>query len=146
VQPVQLVGLVLLGVGVWMVVRRLPDLWFAPASNSWPHVTGTIVTAAAREEGVAPNSYYELQLSYTYTVHRRRHVGHRLFFGPTPRSKFESSIAQLVEAYGENTPVMVYYDPLRPDRAVLRPGVRPRVWLRFGTGLVLAFVGLALSV
>jgi len=142
----QLVALVLLGVGVWMVVRRLPDLWHAPASTHWPHVSGTIVTAAPREEVAGSDKYYELQLSYTYTVGRRHHIGHRLFFGPTPRSKIESSIARLVEGYSEGAPVRVYYDSETPSRAVLCPGVWPRVWLRFGVGVVLAFIGLALFV
>lgn len=117
-------------------VREVVLLVHAVRSRSWPHVFGWVTFSQvvcirlARYAGSVPVA----DLDYRYAVDGVEYRGSRVAFGPV----LGQGAHDLVARYPIGETVMVYYDPRRPQRAVLQPEVR------WSQGVALAF-SLALS-
>ena len=66
---------------------------------------------------------YRPQVIYSYEVQGRRLEGRRLRFGSEPHTRAKSLAQENVAKYQEGSNVTVHYDPARPSKSVLEPGV-----------------------
>jgi hypothetical protein len=112
------------------------------ASRDWPSTSGTVEAArvAMQSEG-NERKLFGAQVSYRYEVDGRRYTGERISFesGPSPNRGLAEAI---VQRYAPGSTVRVFYDPARPERAVLEPGgTRLVPWLLGSVGVALGVAG-----
>jgi hypothetical protein len=97
------------------------------SSRRWPSVRGKVRSARIvgglrpRDEDGQRDEYFEIEVEYEYRVGGKEYRGTRYSFGVGEFSRYDDAMAALrgIAAVRE---VPVYYDPARPERAVLRKG------------------------
>ena len=97
----------------------------AMAVSGWPTTTGTITSSRVvsqterdRRETRREYTYYRAEVEYRYTVDGQRYTSDDIGssgYRTTDRQEIESTVAQ----YPVGETVTVYYDPEKPERAVL---------------------------
>ena len=120
------VFIVLGGLSVWAAYHTLANGW---ASESWPSVDGIVIeskldssTQSNGAERESTTTYFP-HVTYNYTVNGDSFDGYEIAFSgysSTDRSEVEAVLAR----YPVNQVVTVYYNPDKPNRSVLEPGVR----------------------
>lgn len=96
----------------------------ADASQQWNAVPGTIGAASveprrsADSDGGYHTAYYPTVL-YEYEVQGKRYVGQQITFGSQVGYGNANRAQQVVDRYAPGNRVQVYYDPTKPDQAVL---------------------------
>ena len=107
-------------------------LWYIQqdrASESWPHVTGSIVTSRIDTEtnhnspsgeyrAISSDTDYSVELRYTYQVEGRTYEGHRLRFGSGSHEDYSDAMKEQ-QQFPEGKKVSIYYHPDKPGRSVL---------------------------
>lgn len=123
----------------WSIVRD------AGASASWPHVEGVVtrseVTRSSDSSGV---DSYSPRITYRYPAGSRYQEGYTIKFGENSynsRRRAESIAAR----YPVGRKVAVYYDPGRPGKSVLEPGVTGGSYIVLGIGALFVLIGLAVA-
>jgi len=115
----------------------------ARASTAWPSVPATVVEASIEEDiRRRDKRMFSVRVSYSYTVGAQSFTSRRLYINELSSGMREWAQLEL----GELTPNLVtpaFYDPAKPDFAILRPGlfVRDYVMLLLGPG----FLGLGFA-
>jgi uncharacterized protein DUF3592 len=115
----------LVGIGLlawWLVSRRR-----VAASQAWPAAQGQIAAASLHsytrsDSDGNDTTYYEPKIEYAYTVGGQPLTGKRVAFGAaasTSRARAE----QIVSRYAPGAAVAIYYNPERPQEAVLERSV-----------------------
>jgi len=108
-------------------------------STSWPRVRGFVHRAWTPLLGQVLTGWAPPALKYEYVVNGVVHYGSRVRYG----GYFLVSQARRARyRYEAGAHVDVYYDPRKPERAVLEPGPPGYAWLMLVTGVLLAAVGL----
>ena len=113
-----LAQLALAGYELWRIHMGLE-------SKRWPQTTGKIGKAWQEDDFVRDigdeEGTHSVYARYRYRVDARWYDGRRLSYGVTSRVRFNEALDLLhqLRAGGE---VDVYYDPGKPQRAVLYPG------------------------
>ena len=111
---------------LWILFYHLRNYWFAGESRHWRAVPGKIVLARIvrgyqEDENDRTEEYFEVEVEYRYSVRGKVYVGKRYSYGSDRYSNYDGAMAALHGiAAGRDVPV--YYDPARPERAVLRRG------------------------
>jgi hypothetical protein len=93
-------------------------------SLQWPKVSGTIMQSewVYHHANTSRYSYYFIRVAYTYPVNGQSHVGNRvMLWNPDLRSD-KYTAQDFVAEHPVHSAVDVYYDPARPEMAVLIPG------------------------
>jgi hypothetical protein len=114
-----LFGLSLGALAAWFVFR---DRRRARAARAWPATSGRIVTSSVEEKrlpGDRPNVRFAPRVAYEYEVEGRRYQSERIAFRDVFWSLAPQGPAAQVARYPEGAAVTVYYDPQRPQDAVL---------------------------
>ena len=141
-------GLMVLG-GLAMIVSGARDLWQALASSSWPAVSGVIleseVTAKTSSSSRGSSTTYYIKLTAGYQVNGQDHQTGTIYYGFSGGSGDVSAVRLEHLRYPIGAKVAVYYHPLEPARAVLRPGFDLDVLGLSSAGLALALVGFAFT-
>lgn len=120
-------GVMLTLVGVWLLFDAREAIRLGFSSYSWPRVEGLIIDSSDKSftlpgidqtsAGVKSVGYKEVSHVYRYCVGNQTYYGDKFCFGGWA----ENATA----AYHTGTVVPVYYDPRRPQMAVLRRGLQP---------------------
>ena len=110
------------------------------ASKRWPTTPGEILESHLEEDsdGWCPN------VRYVYVVNRKRHLTGRLYFFLS-NSSTEREAGKHISPYPVGKSVTVYYNPRKPEDAVLdrrMPLWWPLFWLFFS--LFMLVVGVAM--
>ncbi|MBN1316445.1 MAG: DUF3592 domain-containing protein [Anaerolineales bacterium] len=116
--------LIIGGLGVFLIVYSVRSRKKAEASQTWPSATGRITEAEIKEststddDDVTRVTYYPA-VRYEYQVDDQVYTGKRISFGgivsSSSRSKAETELAR----YPVDGEVTVYYNPEKPEEAVL---------------------------
>ena len=119
-------------IGLLLTLYGQYQLSWARASADWPVVAGRIVISEVTTHRDEEGTTYSDKIKYVYTV-----VG----------AEYQSSVVvigghsygahRVVARYPLNADVSVAYDPNKPSRAVLEPGVESYQWQTFGISMVL---------
>jgi hypothetical protein len=114
-----LFGLTLGAIAAWFVFR---DRRRARAALAWPATAGRIIESRVEEKhlpGDRPNLRFAPRIAYEYAVDGRSYRSERIDFREVFWSLAPQSAAAKVVRYPAGAAVTVYYDPRRPQEAVL---------------------------
>ncbi len=121
--------LLLAGVGAMiavLIILLLAMIQAAPASNSreWMSTLGTIIASFIAYERDAQDpqglkAYYVPNVAYEYTVRGKRQSARRIHFGAPSRMAQKSAAENALAKYPVGARVDVFYNPDKPDDAVL---------------------------
>ena len=93
-------------------------------SLAWAHTTGQLRKAWVEDmpesEG-DPEGTHSVHARYSYQVGTRRYFGKRLSYRTTHWIRFREALG-MIEGWRPGVEVDVFYDPAKPERAVLIPG------------------------
>jgi len=140
---------ILLAVAIGLTIGGSIKLKNAKASASWPQVKGTVLTSEVETSTITNRSdhtsflWYAADVAYEYSVDGTTYACHTVSFGQGG-SRNPEHARQIVNRYPEGKQVQVYYDPARPEVAVLEPGVSWSSYTLLGMGLVFAVLALLL--
>ena len=131
--------MIVIGAGLALILSRtlLAD---AADSETWPSVTGTVVTSEVETNRSGDGNSYSARIIYDYTVDGETYRAGKVTVmdGSSSRS---APARDLVEQYPVGSAVEVFYNPDVPEDAILQPGATGVLrWLYRG-GLVIAFFG-----
>jgi hypothetical protein len=105
-----------------VVLRGVWAFWHGRKAGEWPSVTGRMLQARIVQSYLPDDdgtASYVVDVRYRYQVGGRIYEGTRYSFHDTAFSEYGDAIDALKGiAVGFDVPV--YYDPERPERAVLR--------------------------
>lgn len=134
-----LVGITLVMFGFSMAREESRMARELPVSPGWPHAEGVVVKNGGIKS--ARRGPPGLRIRYAYTVEGERFTGRRLWVhGSTGASR---ELRELRHRLGVGTEVRVYFDPQRPERSVLFPGVPGRRPLWDPAGLLMIAAAIA---
>ncbi|MFC1452945.1 DUF3592 domain-containing protein [Verrucomicrobiota bacterium] len=136
--------------GLWATKCGYGFVRDACLSTRWPKVRGRIESAsvAARRAGSGagrrshPSRSYGASIVYTYQVEGTTYTCDRVFFGNYRSDRPDHAEAQKAR-YPPGREVDVYYDPDRPEVAVLEPGPKFSTSVVMIVGIVFTIVALA---
>ncbi len=123
-------GIVIMIYGLYLRAR-------VRASRDWPQTMGAILKAEVVEETDNDSVEYRVRVEYEYSVDGQRRIGRRIEFGKSAYARKKNAQAQL-ERYPVGTSVMVFFDPEKPEDAVL---LRKSSW-----GTMYIVLGLAFAI
>jgi hypothetical protein len=109
------------GIGQYVQTRHL-----ARESERWPSAPGTITRSAVgvgtreRENGKSYN-VYSADIGYSYRIGNSDYRGHVVGWGWDAYYGSPDSAEAAIAKYPKGANVIVHYDPLDPERAVLDP-------------------------
>jgi len=142
-------GAILLPAGSWVACAiGLPTIEAAKASVNWPKVEGTITESDMKTRQEMKNNeqrdMYEALIEFAYKVGEKEYKSRNVEFGGGGESSSRSSIKEVVDRYPMGKKVDVFYNPEKPDEAVLVPGVSLTSYTPVGAGVLIAITGLVL--
>ena len=152
--PILILGVIGFGCVVWSLQLILT----AEDSSSWKAVDAHLVEARVVMQPVKVRSgairvtvkeVYHVEVRYAYTVNGQSYTGNRFKIGQTRLGVDSHQDGARVTSVFKTTPTFdVYYDPKRPELAVLqRGGNSSRIlgMLALGLGFVVLSIGLFLA-
>ena len=84
---------------------------------------------------------YSADVRYTYLVNGTQYSSGRVSLGDSSTNS-SSGKEEIVRRYPMGSQVIVYYDPSRPEDALLEPGAAFITHIPFAFGLLCVFAGL----
>jgi hypothetical protein len=111
-------------------------------NTDWQQVEGVIVSSQmGRTTYENGDESWQPAVTYQYVAANRQLTGETIQSGANSyndRARAEEVLAR----YPVGQPVVVYYDPVDPERAVLEKGVNMGAYAFLGVGLVVVILGL----
>jgi hypothetical protein len=137
--------LIFLGVGLLLLTIGALQIYRGEQSKEWPTVPGVITVAelgkqSDRDSDGRTSTTYRADISYDYLVNDTAYVNGNVHFG-SMQSSDPSTARAVLKRYPVGKSVTVYYNPARPQQAVLEPGVAAVAWILPALGLLFAVVG-----
>ena len=136
-------GVLMLLLGALLVGLQLGELAKFSAIESWPSVTGTVITSrVVGERAFRPNIVYQ------YEVASQSYIDSTDLDQPGfgGRNNKRNAAETIVSAYPSGTQVMVHYNPLHPDQSLLRVSPDWSIFGKIGLGAFMFGLGLFLSI
>jgi hypothetical protein len=136
-----LIPLIFVVIGLVLLYIYFRSLAQVRASEGWSAVQGTVVESWVRRsdttdnDGSVSSSYYP-EVRYKYQVMGNEFQGEKITFGPKGGGNHYAA-EKVIAKYPSGANVMVYYQPDKPNNAVLERSVS-RMLLVFGIILVAA--------
>lgn len=131
--------------GSWALSLGFKDSSTAIASSQWPTVQGTVtdsqLTSYQETSGDSSTTRYQAHVTYHYTINEHPMIGSRVGFDDL-NTTGQSEVEAIVARYPAGSAVTVYYDPGRPQMAVLENGLTAGALLPIGVGASLLVAGL----
>jgi len=129
-----LIGLIVLGAGVWNLVRSV-------RCESWPTVEGVVLSSQMElHRGNKGGMTYSASIGYDYMVGRTHYNGTRVAFGSMSASAAYAQVILNRFPVGKKVPVS--YSPGNPQDSVLEPGIHGGTWICFGVGSLFMLAGM----
>lgn len=119
-------------------------------SKDWPVAKGSVIQSEIRESrrtsGSGSNRRTVVEhlpeVVYNYNVEGQSYRSSRITFGAVNKLNARKTVAR----YPKGKRIDVFYDPQKPDQAVLEPGADPTFSIVFiGIGVVLALMGFSVA-
>ena len=129
------IGVLALIAGTVVGVAAVAMIAVARASRGWPTAPGRVVRSEVRDGRAV--------IRYVYPVKGEEHEGYDIAAGDWPYRPARSA-ARRVQRYPVGAAVNVYYNPLQPNIAMLKPGLVPDVFYLPVVTALLIFIALPL--
>src|SRR4051812_32643028 len=133
--PAVVAPLTLLAVGAHLSISFGRDLYFGALSRRWPHVRGRI-RQLGTHEGSAFKDDSAATIVYEYSVDGVKLRSNRFDYA----GRNSSDAGDLLATLRNGDAVSVWYDPSRPERAVLATGFQRANLVRIGIGVLFLVV------
>ncbi len=154
--PIRAFGFLGVAVGLFAALFAARSIARARKSTAWPVVQGIVTrsevftrssTSVGRGQAVSMTvqEYYPA-VCYEYDVEGQRYRSKRIIFFPTNYTRADAEAA--VARYTVGQPVTAYYNPAKPQIAVLEPGLGPNAghyYKGYVIGAMFVVVGLLLA-
>ncbi len=124
----------LLGIG-------LKNIWRGIASSRWPTTEAVVTKVEMTSQTTRDNrsqrssTTYNADLEFRYLVNRRTHTTDQVRWGQTLGSGDPAEAVVQALNYPEGRRVAVYYNPSKPEEAVVRPGLTGSAFLLPGAAI-----------
>lgn len=125
---------------IGLIQDRVRLLLVGQHSQQWPNVVGEVLDAESDQiAGSQTGRSWMIRVRYRYQVDGREFESDRIAFSRQIGGRTRIQADDELQQYVPGGPVLVYFDPAQPDRAVLRPGPDRRAYfgLSFGVALIL---------
>lgn len=119
----------------WVVLQN------ARVSESWPMTDGEITYSQIQISTDDDGTSYHADVRFVYVAEDRRYEADTVSFGQYGSSD-RNHAAGIVARYPVGQRVTVYYDPAKPETAVLEPGVTLGSYLILGLGMIFLITSL----
>lgn len=133
-----LIALFFGGLGLFLIIHAQRSKQKAMQSQSWPVAKGIITQTDIRAQEHDETIRYVPVVRYTYEVVGMIYEGKRVSFGSDMEFGSRQKAAEYLTAFPLDTEVSVYYNPEKPNEAVLQQVARKTT-----VGLVIGIVLLA---
>lgn len=132
----------LIGIGLtfwgWNILQN------ARASAEWPTADGKVTKSEVSYSTDADGGdSYSPEVTYTYTVNNTSYSNNTIKFGENAYSS-RNKAEGIASSYPVGKNVTVYYDPEKPERSVLEPGVSAGSYIVIGIGVFFILITLIL--
>jgi len=130
----------LVGVGLtfwgWNILQN------ARASAAWPTADGVVTRSQVSHSTDAEGGdSYQPQVTYKYSANNLSYENDTIKFGENSYSSRKKA-DEIAATYPIGKNVTVYYDPEKPDRSVLEPGVSGGSYIVIGIGVFFILITL----
>ncbi len=125
-------------IGVLCMLYGQYQLGWARASADWPVVAGRIVTSEVTSHTDEEGTTYSDEIEYVYAVDGTEYEADVVVIGGHGYGPH-----RVVGRYPLGAEVTVAYDPDKPSRAVLEPGVESYEWQTWGISMLLGALFMA---
>jgi hypothetical protein len=127
----------------WLVYKHVtsPLTEEAKASDTWPSVTGVVISSEISESYSDNTKMYSPDVFYEYSVNNEPYTGSRIKSLDGTTSSY-SSVKKTLQKYQEGKNVSVYYNPEAPGISMLEPGAGFFTYLIKYAPLLFCLVGI----
>ncbi len=141
------------GIGVVLILINQRNQRKANDSQQWPESKGTVDRSQVQvqddvfssDEQSASQPMYSADVAYSYQVKDMIYTSDRISFGGKSSYSNRLRAEEIVDRYPEGSEVTVYFDPAKPQEAVLeRTSKGSRVFL--GAGISFIAVGVIILI
>jgi len=101
-------------------------------TKSWPTTQGTIESSE-----VTGSSRYIPRITYSYIVGNEEYSSDKVGLTSMSQYKKREDAAKEADKYQVNTKVIVYYNPVKVDEAILNPGIKGEHIFMFLLGIII---------
>lgn len=110
-------------------------------SLRWSTTRGRILSSSISSWNMSGEveKLHEAKIEYQYEVDGKLYSSKRVYYGDWLATSSSSYVKRITEEYGIKPNCVVYYDPQKPQNAVLIKGITPPVYSLLAFGLV--FIG-----
>jgi hypothetical protein len=123
----------------------LPMYRKAQASQSWPTADGKIEMSRVNSSLEKGKWKYSSSVGYTYELKGQTHTSNYVWASGGYSSSSKSPHQAVVDKYPVGKTVKVYYDPKKPEFAILEPGVTTTNYIVIGAGIVFLLAGVVMT-
>jgi len=138
------VGALFAAIAMFGVVWALSEAASARASEHWPRTPGSIVTSGVSVEYDGYGRMYAADIRYRYVVDGHEYACGRVRFGGFWSFTWRRPADTLTKRFPVGAPVAVAYDPSKPSRGVLEPGLGGQAYLNVLVFALFVAAGLAI--
>jgi Protein of unknown function (DUF3592) len=139
------VGALFLCIGSGLAVWGWTIYQNARASADWPTAQGKVTSShVSHTTDSDGGDSYSPSVRYEYQADDRRYANNTIKFGENSYNSFDEAQVY-VARYPEGATVTVYYDPGKPGRSVLEPGVSAGSFIVLGIGVFFVVIALGLG-
>lgn len=140
--------LILSVVGLFALGSALRSKRLANASQSWQGTQAQVIASDIKKSTSNDSDYgqstsYEAIIHYRYSVLGKDYTGERVSFGV--KNSSEKLARETVARYPINTSVTVFYNPDKPEQAVLERASSSG-WLQIVIGIALFVAGIYFAI
>ena len=118
-----------------------PILNNATASKSWPAINGIIKSSRVITNRDNDGTMYSADVVYEYLVNGQKYNSSTIRFEADFKSSNSSKAYEVINRYPEGREVQVYYNPEKPELAVLEPGAFFSSYIIWLVGLLFFIIG-----
>lgn len=133
--------LVLGGLGVYLIIHSQRSKQKAAKSQTWPRVKGVITETRISSQEHNETLRYTPVVVYTYEVGDKIYESRQITFGSGVEFGSRQKAAEYLADYPVDGEVSVYYNPEKPDEAVLQ-----QVATKTTVGLIIGIVLVVITI
>lgn len=125
--------------GILFIILFLGIYYQTRKSMRWATTKGKILSSSISSWNMSGEveKLHETKIEYQYEVDGRLYSSKRVYYGDWLATNSLSYVKKITEGYGIKPSCVVYYNPRKPQNAVLIKGIAPPVYSLLVFGLVL---------
>ncbi len=134
---------IFMAVGGGIMISGIIQIRLAQSSTTWPTTVGTITVSKVETSTDDDGTTYRPLVKFSYQVNGQSWTGDTVFFGGGKISFSNYRYAnKIVNKYPVTTRVNVFYNPSKPNIAVIEAGVTKKTFIQFTFGSLFFILGL----